>query len=361
QSTVKIDAGLAWGEVSARLETHGVKVIGGRVPSVGVGGLLLGGGYSLFTDQYGLAIDNIVSHDLVLPNGTFVEVNEQTAPDLFFALKGGFNNFGVVTSFTLQAFPQTDVWVTAVSYPLDASDPVHRATENFVFNNTDLKAAVLNFYGAPSFNETSLSAVLFYDAPEPPSGVFNDFLSIPGAAVGVSGTIVMYCSLVIVHPFSNLYVNRTARHTVPVSHYTVGILDEIKTQFEKIIFDAAADNRPFVLIDMIPEPFTQLNTHSTDSAYPHPPGCPTVLEAHYINAADDDFFVNAIREAQRAIHARAIEEGQSFTGDILYNNYAPADTPLELLYGGNLERLREIKRRVDPQNVMELAGGFKIE
>ena len=67
----------------------------------------------------------------------------------------------------------------------------------------------------------------------------------------------MYCSLVIVHPFSNLYVNRTARHTVPISHYTVGILDEIKTQFEKIIFDAAADNRPFVLIDMIPESFTQ--------------------------------------------------------------------------------------------------------
>jgi FAD/FMN-containing dehydrogenase len=105
--TVKIGAGLVWGEVYLALAPHGVKVVGGRGPPVGMGffspdrelhlikpligvaGFLLGGGYSYFTDQYGLAIDNIVSHDLVLPNGTFVEVNEQTSPDLFFALKVG--------------------------------------------------------------------------------------------------------------------------------------------------------------------------------------------------------------------------------------------------------------------------------
>jgi FAD/FMN-containing dehydrogenase len=52
-----------------------------------VGGFLLGGGYTYFTDQYGLAVDNIVSHKLVLPNGTFVEASEQVNPDLFFALK----------------------------------------------------------------------------------------------------------------------------------------------------------------------------------------------------------------------------------------------------------------------------------
>jgi hypothetical protein len=53
----------------------------------GVAGFVLGGGYSYFTDQYGLAIDTVVSYDLVLPNGTFIEVNEQSSPDLFFALK----------------------------------------------------------------------------------------------------------------------------------------------------------------------------------------------------------------------------------------------------------------------------------
>ncbi|KAK7038745.1 hypothetical protein VNI00_010630 [Paramarasmius palmivorus] len=86
-STVRLGAGLFWDEVYERLEPFGVKVIGGRVPGVGVSGLSLGGGYSYFTDQFGLTIDNIVSHDLVLPNGTFIEVTESSDPDLFFALK----------------------------------------------------------------------------------------------------------------------------------------------------------------------------------------------------------------------------------------------------------------------------------
>lgn len=60
-------------------------------------GLLLGGGYSWITDQYGLGIDNIVAHDLVLPNGTFVTVTASSHPD---ALKGGLNNFGIITTFT---------------------------------------------------------------------------------------------------------------------------------------------------------------------------------------------------------------------------------------------------------------------
>lgn len=87
-------------------------------------------GYSYKTNQYGLAIDNILGFNLVLPNGTVACVTQSTHPDLFFGLKGGFNNFvspfsdrhsdqltafqGVVTDFTLKAYPQTEVWVRTV-------------------------------------------------------------------------------------------------------------------------------------------------------------------------------------------------------------------------------------------------------
>ncbi|KAK7038750.1 hypothetical protein VNI00_010635 [Paramarasmius palmivorus] len=367
QSTVKIGPGLTWDQVYAALEPHGVKVVGGRIPGVGVGGLLLGGGYSYFTDQYGLAVDTIVSHDLVLPNGTFVKVDEQTNPDLFFALKagGGFNNFGIVTSFTLRTFPQTDVWAAAIAYPLNASDSVNQVIQNFSFGNTDPKAVGVSVYGASGFDETFLMAAVFYDAPAPPDGTFDEFFNIPGAVSNVMGSMSLTSAIdFLSNGLGSLNPPRTARHTVPVSRYTVGILDEMKVQLEKIVSDAATNNRPFIALTIAPEPFSQLNAHTTDSAYPHPPGrfvCPSVMEAHYANAADDEFFVNAIREAQQAIQARAIEEGQSFPDDILYNNYVPADTPLELLYGDNLGRLREIKRQIDPENVMGLAGGFKIE
>ncbi|KAK7023515.1 hypothetical protein VNI00_016733 [Paramarasmius palmivorus] len=364
QSTVKIGAGLAWDEVYARLQPYGVKVLGGRAPGVGVAGFLLGGGYTYFTDQYGLAVDNIVSHELVLPNGTFVEASEQVNPDLFFALKGGFNNFGIVTSFTLKAYPQTDVWAANIAYPMNVSDAVQQATVNFSFNNTDLKAVDLTLYVSSGFNDTSMLVLLFYDAPTPPEGFFDDFLNIPGAIVNQAGTMTLgEAAQALGGGLSSLNPPHTLRHVTPIQRYTIGILEEIRTQFEKIVSDAAADNRPYVFIDLAAQPFIQPFAHSTDSAYPHPASrnlCPTGLEAHWINSADDEFFVNAIDEVQRAIQARAIAEGQSRLDDILYPNYAPADTPLELLYGDNLERLQAIRKQVDPDDVMGLTGGFRI-
>ncbi|KAK7023514.1 hypothetical protein VNI00_016732 [Paramarasmius palmivorus] len=375
--TVKIGAGLVWGEVYLALAPHGVKVVGGRGPPVGVAGFLLGGGYSYFTDQYGLAIDNIVAHDLVLPNGTFVEVNEQTNPDLFFALKGGHNNFGIVTSFTLKTFPQTDVWTALISYPLNASDSFHRASESFSFNNTDLKAVALPVYAFSDDIEPGLLALLFYDGPVPPDGVYNEFFNVPGAVVNSSGTVSFADALgggpllsgpsrhVKTHRFFKRIPNpsfyRSVRDVVPITRYTVGILDEMKTQFENILSTAVANNRTLTFAAIVVEPFIQPNAHATDSAYPNPFVCPTALEVQWADATDDDFFFNLVREVHNTIQARAIEEGQSTPDAILYNNYVVADTPLELLYGDNLERLREIKRRVDPDNVMGLAGGFKIE
>lgn len=64
------------------------------------------------TNQHGIASDNVVSFELVLPNGTFVEVTQRSQPDLFFGLKGGLNNFGIVTGVTLKTYPTGDIWVS---------------------------------------------------------------------------------------------------------------------------------------------------------------------------------------------------------------------------------------------------------
>ncbi|KAK7038743.1 hypothetical protein VNI00_010628 [Paramarasmius palmivorus] len=330
-STVKIGAGLFWDDVYARLMPDGVKVVGGRVPGVGVGGLLLGGGYSYFSDQYGLSVDSIVSHDLVLPNGTAIVVTEGTDADLFFALK-----------------------VASIVSPINTSSAVNQAVVNWNTHNKDLKA-----------NMPTVTTSLLYDAPMQPLGIFDEFFNVPGASVKASGVVSLPEAMEVLHgTLGALNPPRTARNTLSASRYTMGILDEVSAQLQKTVSEARANNRSFVLITVTPEPFLQPNVRSTDSAYPHPPGrfvSPSILEAHYADPTDDDYFVNAIYAARQAIQARAIEEGQSFADDILYNNYAPADTPLELLYGNNLDRLREIRTRIDPENVMELAGGFKIK
>ncbi|KAJ7030198.1 hypothetical protein C8F04DRAFT_1186995 [Mycena alexandri] len=90
--------------VYAALETYGVVVAGGRVGGVGVAGYTLGGGYSWLTNEVGLTIDTVTAYELVKPNGKIVTVTAASDPDLFFALKGGGNNFGIVTEFTLKTF-----------------------------------------------------------------------------------------------------------------------------------------------------------------------------------------------------------------------------------------------------------------
>lgn len=111
-STAVIGMGLVWDDVYEALEPYSVNVVGGRVTGVGVAGFALGGGYSWKTSQYGLTVDNIVEFDLVLPNGTFVQVTEDNYPDLMWGLKGGYNNFGIVTQITMKTYLQTEVWVS---------------------------------------------------------------------------------------------------------------------------------------------------------------------------------------------------------------------------------------------------------
>jgi FAD/FMN-containing dehydrogenase len=108
--TATVGSGLLWEQVLGALQPYNVSVVGGRSTGVGVGGFLLGGGeqfffvgqwayaerqsgYSWLSNQHGLGVDNIVGYELVLPNGDITQVTESHHPDLFFALKGGFNNY----------------------------------------------------------------------------------------------------------------------------------------------------------------------------------------------------------------------------------------------------------------------------
>ncbi|KAL4867087.1 hypothetical protein BDV12DRAFT_210090 [Aspergillus spectabilis] len=99
-STVPIMTGARWGDVYKTLKPYGVAVTGGRSDSVGVGGLIIGGGWSYFAPQYGLACDNVVSFEVVLSNGTPTTASPTTNPSLFKALKGSGNNLGVLTRIT---------------------------------------------------------------------------------------------------------------------------------------------------------------------------------------------------------------------------------------------------------------------
>jgi len=114
---------------------------------------------------------------LVTPDGEIVNVNKDSYPDIFFGLKGGFNNFGIVTNFNVRAIPQGEVYSGILHYTKSEFDAVIKAIENFQNNNKDPKAELIAFLMGKR-DTVKITVNLFYDGPTDINGVFNELLSI---------------------------------------------------------------------------------------------------------------------------------------------------------------------------------------
>ncbi|KAL5512400.1 hypothetical protein ACEPAG_3392 [Sanghuangporus baumii] len=368
-STVTIGSGLTWDQVYRRLDPLGVMVTGGRFDGVGVTGLSLGGGYSWKTNQYGLTIDTIASHNIVLPNGEQVRASNESFPDLFFGLKGGFNNFGIVTNITFESHPQTLVYGGLIKYAANTTDAVNEAISVFSDNNMDPRAQLWLFHMSIS-GQFSNAVVLFYDGPTPPDTMFDVFFTIPYISSDV-GTRTFVNFFEVTGSLDFLQKERGSTvHMVPVTDYPKSLLRKIAGEVSAFGDRlTAASNGQQVTIVLVAQLFLNHFSHSRGGAYPHSPSRQVMPLAYLVmyeinlkltkdeQSAFHTFVILSLKEFSNIIQTEAVAVGVSRWDDILYPNYALDGTPLELMYGSNVEILREIAAKYDPDRIMRLTGG----
>ena len=149
-ATALVEGGALWGDVDHQTQAHGLATTGGIISHTGVAGLTLGGGLGWLMRQHGLTVDNLLAADVVTANGDFLRASHDEHPDLFWALRGGGGNFGVVTAFKFQLHPVGPI-VLAGPILWDAADTteVLRFYRDFIRNAPDGLGTVVRFGTAP--------------------------------------------------------------------------------------------------------------------------------------------------------------------------------------------------------------------
>lgn len=130
--TVRVGGGNTWGEVDHATHAFGLAVPAGIISTTGVGGLTLGGGIGYLSRKYGLTIDNLLEADMVLANGEFVTVNASQHADLFWAIRGGGGNFGIVTSFLFRAHKVKTVFGGPTLWPVEQTKEMMHWYSQFI-------------------------------------------------------------------------------------------------------------------------------------------------------------------------------------------------------------------------------------
>jgi FAD/FMN-containing dehydrogenase len=148
--TARAEAGVLWGELDRETQHFGLATVGGIVSHTGIAGLTLGGGIGWLMRKYGATVDNLVSADVVTAEGELVRTSEEENPDLFWGIRGGGGNFGIVTSFEYRLHPVGPIVLAGpIFHPLEDAPGVLRFYRDFIADAPDELTTIFNLRVAP--------------------------------------------------------------------------------------------------------------------------------------------------------------------------------------------------------------------
>jgi FAD/FMN-containing dehydrogenase len=343
-ATARAGGGVTWGELNAAAGEHGLAVTGGLISGTGIGGYTLGGGLGWLMSKYGLAADNLAAVELVTADGEVREVDADSDAELFWAIRGGGGNFGVVTAFTYRLHPVRTVVGGLIAHPLDAGPELLRFYRDAIAGASDDLSVFAGLVHAPDGSGAKLAALVVFhtgdaDQAEADLAPFKSWGSPLVVEVGEMPYPVMNTILDAGFPDGAL--------NYWLSSFTSGLSDElIDLAVER--FRAAPSPMSAILFEHFHGAVTRVDP--SEIAVPHrAPGWNLLIPTVWVDPADTEANIAWTRETFAAMqpHFEA-RRWLNYLGD------DQAEEAIRNAYGPNYERLLEVKRRYDPENVFHL-------
>ena len=344
RATATAEGGVTWGELNDAAAEHGLAVTGGTVSGTGIAGYTLGGGLGWLMAKYGLAADNLLAVELVTAEGDLLNVDAASHTDLFWALRGGGGNFGVATSFTYRLHPVRTIVGGLIAHPIDAAPDLLRFYRDAVADGSDDLTVFAGLVHAPDGSGIKLAALVVFHTGDPVEAErdlepFKRWGSPLVVEVGPMPYPVMNTILDGGFPAGAL--------NYWLSSFTRGLPDEL--------IDTAVERYATVPSPLTPILFEHFHgavtrVGVTETAVPHrEQGWNLLIPSVWRDAADSETNIAWSRETFAA--------AEPHFGNGRWLNYLgddQAEDAIRAAYGPNYDRLVEVKRRYDPDNVFHL-------
>jgi hypothetical protein len=347
KKVAQVEAGCTLGDIDQETHEHGLALPSGIISTTGIGGITLGGGLGYLTRKCGLTIDNLLEAEVVLADGSTVIANEQENTDLFWALRGGGGNFGVVTTFTFQLHEISEVYAGPMFWPLE------QAKEAMQFYRDVMAKADHNLYGFFAFlmvppgdpfpthlhNQNVCGVVWNYTGPEDKrEEVFAPIREFGPPILDFVGPLPL-----------------PALQSMFDALYPPGMQWYWKSDFFTELTDEAMD----VFIQQgseMPSYLSTMHLYPIDGKAHEVPEDATAWQhrdarwAEVIVGVDHDparkdVIIDWCKSYYNATHPFA--SGGTYVNFMMEED----DGRIESTYGGNLSRLAQIKRKYDPENI----------
>ena len=342
--TITAGGGVTWGELNTAAHEHGLATTGGVISTTGVAGLTLGGGLGWMMGKYGMAVDNLVGAEVVLASGEIVQASAETDPDLFWAIRGGGGNFGVVTSFTFRAYRLSTVLGGVAVHPLPAARDALKFFRDFTTSLPDELTVFAALRHAPDGSGMKLCGIPICHVSEDEAQAEQDVKAIREFGPPVMDMIermpypVINTALDDAFPKGGLNYWKSAFF----SELSDDAIDNLVTAFE-----ATPTTECFLVVEHFHGAVTRVDVTAT--AFPHrSSGYNLLIISQWSDPAQTGEGIAWARETYDALRPHMAEAA--------YVNYLDDDDDnrVRAAYGPNYNRLRDLKQRYDPENVFHL-------